>query len=140
MPGIVPRRRGQPPAARTDTAARAGTCVLDPAIIADDTGSLADDTGHDGPGGTSPIPANSFVGTVSDTGPQFAVHHAGPVIDGSFQLVDQAGNPVTPTGPVSEHHAQRRGCARYLAAGQTADPLYDATDRRPRAAATPAAC
>jgi hypothetical protein len=84
-----------------------------------------------GPGGTSPIPANSFVGTVSDTGPQLASSSNGSVINGSFQLVDQSGNPVTPTGSVNGITLSAEGAPGYLAAGQTADPLYDATDATP---------
>jgi hypothetical protein len=106
--------------------------VLDPAILADDTGRQVTDTADTtGPGGTSPIPANTFVGTVSDTGPQFAATSSGSVINGSFQLVDQAGNPVTPTGTVSKISLSAEGAPGFLAAGQTADPLYDATDATP---------
>ena len=100
---------------------------------------MTDTVDTTGPGGTSPIPANSFVGTVSDTGPQKAASPTGSIIDGSFQLVDQAGNPVTPTGPVSSVKLSAEGAPGYLAPGQTADPLYTRPTRRP-AAATPAAC
>jgi hypothetical protein len=55
----------------------------------------------------------------------------GSVTNGSFQLVDQSGNPVTPTGSVSGVTLSAEGAPGYLAAGQTADPLYDATDATP---------
>jgi hypothetical protein len=90
---------------------------------------VADDTGRAVTG--SGIPANSFVGTVSDTGPQLASSSKGSVIDGSFQLVDQSGQPVTPTGSVSSISLSAEGAPGYLAPGQTADPLYDATDATP---------
>ncbi|HEY2644496.1 MAG TPA: alkaline phosphatase family protein [Galbitalea sp.] len=134
VPGIVRGGSGNPPAARADAVAASATStyVLDPAILADDTGrQVTDTTDTTGPGGTSPIPANTFVGTVSDTGPQFAATSSGSVINGSFQLVDQAGNPVTPTGTVSKISLSAEGAPGFLAAGQTADPLYDATDATP---------
>ncbi len=134
MPGIVRGGSGTSPAARNDTVAASSTStyVLDPAILADDTGRQVTDTKDTtGPGGTSPIPANTFVGTVSDTGPQLASSPTGSVIDGSFQLVDQSGNPVTPTGAVSGITLSAEGAPGYLAAGQTADPLYDAKDATP---------
>ena len=134
VPGIVRGGSGTTPGSRNDSVAASGssTYVLDPAIVADDTGrQVTDTTDHSGPGGTSPIPANTFVGTVSDTGPQLASTSSGSVIDGSFQLVDQAGNPVTPTGSVSGITLSAEGAPGFLASGQTADPLYDATDATP---------
>ncbi|MDQ1552387.1 MAG: hypothetical protein QOD50_1809 [Actinomycetota bacterium] len=68
---------------------------------------------------------------MSDTGPQFASTSSGSVVDGSFQLVDQAGNPVTPTGSVNGITLSAEGAPGFLAPGQTADPLYDATDATP---------
>jgi hypothetical protein len=134
VPGIVEGGAGAPSAARTDKAAAGApsTYVLDPSILADDTGrGVTDTVDTTGPGGTSPIPANSFVGTVSDTGPQAAASNTGSIIDGSFQLVDQAGNPVTPTGPVTSVKLSAEGAPGFLAPGQTADPLYDAADATP---------
>ena len=134
VPNIVRGGSGSSPAARNDVAAAtvSSTYVLDPAILADDTGRAVTDTKDTtGPGGTSPIPANSFVGTVSDTGPQLASSPTGSVINGSFQLVDQSGSPITPTGSVSGITLSAEGAPGHLAAGQTADPLYDATDATP---------
>jgi hypothetical protein len=134
VPGIVEGGAGAPPAARTDKAAAgtASTYVLDSSIIATDTGrGVIDKTDLTGPGGTSPIPANSFVGTVSDTGPQKAGSATGSIIDGSFQLVDQAGAPVTPTGSVSGITLSAEGAPGFTTAGQTVDPLYDTSDATP---------
>ena len=134
VPGIVRGGSGNSPGARNDSVAANGssTYVLDPAIVADDTGrQVTDSTDKTGPGGTSPIPANTFVGTVSDTGPQLAATSSGSVTDGSFQLVDQAGNPVTPTGSVSGVTLSAEGAPGFLAPGQTVDPLYDAKDPTP---------
>jgi hypothetical protein len=134
VPGIVRGGSGNSPGARSDSVAAnaSSTYVLDPAIVADDTGrQVTDSTDKTGPGGGSPIPANTFVGTVSDTGPQFAATSSGSVTDGSFQLVDQAGNPVTPTGSVSGITLSAEGAPGFLAPGQTVDPLYDAKDPTP---------
>jgi hypothetical protein len=134
VPGIVRGDSGNPPAARNDAAAASpsSTYVLDPSIVADDTGREVTDTADTtGPGGTSPIPPDTFVGSVSDTGPQYPATDTGSVIDGSFQLVDQNGTPVTPTGAVTGLTLSAEGDPGYLAPGQTADPLYDATDATP---------
>jgi hypothetical protein len=134
VPGIVRGGSGNSPGVRNDTVAAlaSSTYVLDSSILADDTGrAVVDSVDKTGPGGTSPIPADTFVGTVSDTGPQLAASPTGSVIDGSFQLVDHAGNAVTPTGAVSSISLSAEGAPGYLAPGQTADPLYDARDATP---------
>jgi hypothetical protein len=133
VPGIVEGGSGTSPAARTDAVAGgASTYISDSAILADDTGrEVTDTTDTTGPGGTSPIPANSYVGTVSDTGPQYASSNTGSVIDGSFQLVNQSGTPVTPTGAMKSITLSAEGDPSDLAAGETADPLFDATDPTP---------
>jgi hypothetical protein len=124
VPGIVRAGSGTSPGARTDAvAASAGsTYVLDPAILADDTGRQVTGSG---------IPDNTFVGTVSDTGPQLATSPKGSVIDGSFQLVDQGGQPVTPSGAVSSITLSAEGAPGFLQPGQTADPLYNADEPTP---------
>ena len=131
---IVRGGSGNSPSARNDVAgwASGSTYLADNAIVADDTGRQVTDTvDASGPGGTSPIPANTFVGTVSDTGPQHPTSPTGSIIDGSFQLVDQTGNPVTPTGAVTGITLSAEGAPGFLQAGQTADPLYDADDATP---------
>jgi hypothetical protein len=134
VPGIVRGGSGTSPGARTDTVAAGptSTYVGDSSILADDTGrEVTDTTDTTGPGGTSPIPAGTFVGTVSDTGPQYASSNTGSVIDGSFQLVSQSGVPVEPTGAVTSLTLSAEGAPGYLTSGETADPLYDAKDPTP---------
>jgi hypothetical protein len=129
VPGIVRGGSGTNPGARTDAVAAATTTsfVEDPAILADDTGRQVTDTTDAG----GPIPANTFVGAVSDTGPDFPPTSAGQVTNGSFQLVDQNGSPVKPTGPVSSVTLSAEGDPGSLTAGETADPLWDATHPTP---------
>ncbi|MGA8680258.1 MAG: alkaline phosphatase family protein [Acidimicrobiales bacterium] len=125
VPGIVRGGSGNTPGARTDsgaTGSASSSIIEDNSIVADDTGREVT--------GTS-IPANSFVGAVTDTGPQFPTTNTGSATVGSFQLVDQSGNPVDPTGPVSGITLSAEGAPGYLTAGETPDPLYDATDPTP---------
>ena len=134
VPGIVRGGSGSSPGARTDKVAgnTATSFLEDPSIVADDTGrEVVDSVDTTGAGGTSPIPANTFVGTVSDTGPNFPTSSSGQVVNGSFQLVDQNGSPVTPTGAVSSITLSAEGDPGSLAPGQTADPLWDATHPTP---------
>ena len=75
---------------------------------------------------------SSFVGAVTDTGPQFPTRTLvrPPSVRSSWST-----RPATrsiPTGRRQRHHAECRGCARLpRPAGQTPDPLYDATDPTP---------
>ena len=121
LPGIVRGGAGSPPGARTDsvTGSSASNVIADNSIVADDTGRVVTGTG---------IPANSFVGAVSDTGPDFPATNTGLAVTGSFQLVGQNGSPVAPTGPVTSITLSAEGDPSDLAAGQTPDPLWDATD------------
>jgi len=132
VPGIV--GGGSAPGVRSDRAlaSAASTYALDSAIAANDTGrQVTDSTDATGAGGASPIPANTFVGSVSNTGPQKAASATGSVTGGSFQFVDQAGNPVTPTGAVTQLTLSAEGVPGHLRAGETADPMYDARDATP---------
>jgi hypothetical protein len=65
---------------------------------------------------------------VVNTGPLSAATPTSPVTTGSFQLVSQDGTPVKPTGPLSTITLSAEGDPADLAPGQTADPLWDATD------------
>jgi hypothetical protein len=129
VPGIVRGGSGTSPGARTDKVAgnTATSFIEDPSILADDTGRQVTDSADPG----NPIPANSFVGAVSDTGPDFPTTSTGQVTNGSFQLVDESGTPVIPTGPVSSLTLSAEGDPGSLAPGQTADPLWDATHPTP---------
>jgi hypothetical protein len=124
VPGIVRGGSGNSPGARTDTVTGSTTTnvINDNSIVADDTGRAVTGAG---------IPANSFVGAVSDTGPDFPATSAGPVITGSFQLVDQNGSPVNPTAAPTSITLSAEGDPADLAPGQTADPLFDAKDATP---------
>jgi hypothetical protein len=129
VPNLVRGGSGSSPGARTDAVAGNGgsSFVEDKSILADDTGRQVIDT-VDSP---DPLPANTFVGAVSDTGPDFPSTNTGQVTNGSFQLVDQNGSPVTPTGAVSSVTLSAEGDPGDLAPGQTADPLWDATHPTP---------
>jgi hypothetical protein len=134
VPGIVRGGSGTSPGARTDAVAgnSSSSFIEDPSILADDTGrEVTDTTDTTGAGGTSPIPASTFVGAVSDTGPDFPTTSSGQVTNGSFQLVDQNGDPVTPTGAVSSLTLSAEGDPGDLSAGETADPLWDAKHPTP---------
>ena len=126
---------GNTPGARNDTsvaAAANSTYVLDGSILADDTGRQVTDTvDTTGPGGTSPIPATRSSARSATPARSSPRSSTGSVIDGSFQLVDQSGTPVTPTGAVTSLTLSAEGAPGFLAPGQTADPLYDATDATP---------
>jgi len=119
VPGIVRGGAGSPPAARTDTVTgTSGSIITDPSILADDTGRAVTGTN---------IPADSFVGAVTNTGPLFPTTSSGAASTGSFQLVGQDGSPVTPAGAVSSITLSAEGDPSDLAAGQTPDPLFNAT-------------
>jgi len=120
VPGIVEGGAGSPPGARTDTVtAGPGSNVID------DNSIQADDTGRQVTG--TNIPPNSFVGAVSDTGPDFPTTNTGAAYTGSFQLLSQNGSPVDPTGPVTSITLSAEGDPSDLAPGQTPDPLFNAT-------------
>jgi len=72
------------------------------------------------------VPANSFVGAVTNTGPLFPTTSTGAVTTGSFELVSQDGSPVEPTGPVSSITLSAEG-----------DPSDLAPARRPTRCSTP---
>ncbi len=132
--GLVAGGAGSIPVARTDSVAANGSSsiVSDPSVVSTDTGRIVTDTTDTtGADGGSPIPLNTFVGTVSNTGPLHPTTNAGPVVQSSFQLVDQSGNPVTPSGNVTKLTFSPEGAPDNLTAGETPDPLYDATDPTP---------
>jgi hypothetical protein len=137
VPGIIRAGSGTSPGARTDKVAASANSsfVLDPSIVADDTGRMVTDTTDTtGANGASPIPdvpGGVFVGAISDTGPRFPNTNSGSVVDGSFQLVDDSGNPVTPTGAVNSVTLSAEGDPNDLQPGQTPDPLWDADDATP---------
>lgn len=123
--GVVLGGGGASPAQRKDAAATGSSStnvIADNSIVSTDTGRMVTGTN---------IPANAFVGAVTDAGPQFPTANNGSATTGSFQLVDQNGNPLLPTGAVSGITLSAEGAPNALSAGQTPDPLYDATDPTP---------
>jgi hypothetical protein len=117
--------------------------ITDPKINADDTGRIVTGTG---------IPTGSFVGAVTNTGPLFLAANASTSSGtagannnfakpwtGSFQLVDDSGNPVLPTTTATNASPGGSGAndITLSAEGATAsgsvtqDPLFDATDFTP---------
>ena len=120
VPGIVRGGAGSPPGARTNTvtAGTGSNAITDPSILSNDTGRAVTGTN---------IPANSFVGAVTNTGPEFPTTNTGAVTTGSFELAGQDGSPVDPTGPVSSIMLSAEGDPSDLAPGQTPDPLFNAT-------------
>jgi hypothetical protein len=128
-PKYVKGGAGSVPGTRTDTTGinggTGGSTIVDPAILATDAGRPVSGTN---------IPAGSLVGPVSDTGPVFNTVANGTTntnpsnplnkaYQGSFQLVDASGNPVTPTGLVNS--------ITFPAETAANDPLYDTTDPTP---------
>jgi hypothetical protein len=134
VPGIVRGGAGSPPGARTAavSGSTSTSIITDQSILADDTGrGVTDTVDTTGPGATSPIPPDSFVGSVTDTGPDFPTTNSGHVTSGSFQLVDQNGTPVIPTGAVTNLTLSAEGDPGDLLPGETADPQWDATHPTP---------
>ena len=117
--------RAARPAARTDT-------VTGGASSSDHHRQLDRGRRHRPGGDRAPTSRpNSFVGAVTDTGPQFPTTNTGSATTGSFQLVSQDGTPVDPTGPVTSITLSAEGDPGDLTAGETPDPLCDATDPTP---------
>jgi hypothetical protein len=124
VPGIVRGGAGNPARARTDTitGGPGSNVISDNSILADDTGREVTGTN---------IPANSFVGAVTDTGPDFPTTSTGSATTGSFQLVSQNGSPVDPAGPLTSITLSAEGDPSDLAPGETPDPLFNATGPTP---------
>jgi hypothetical protein len=105
---------GAIPGARTDggaTAPSGASQITDNSTVATDVGRSVTGAG---------IPAGAFVGQVLN-GPTTATSPApaGFAVTGAFTIVDNTGNPLTTTGPVS-------GVILGARTAQT-DPLFDAT-------------
>jgi hypothetical protein len=134
---IVRGGSGTSAAARTDTVtASSGSELTDASIVGDDTGRAVTSitvggTTLTGSTLTSAYPNGLFVGAVSDTGALFPTSRGGATVLGQFQLVDDAGNPVTPSGAVTKIVLSAEGDPNALPAGDTVDPLWDATDPTP---------
>ena len=160
LTGESPYLSGSPGAASEPASYNPGSSIVyDPKINADDTGRLVSGAG---------IPNDSFVGTVTNTGPlplaansstssgvAGAENNFAKPWTGSFQLVDDGGNPVLPTAAetnatpggsgASDITLSAEGATSTLGAVScprgseaatsssclTQDPLFDATDFTP---------
>ena len=126
--GIVRGGSGSSPGARTDGASAgvsgsaSSNVITDNSIIGDDTGRAVTGTN---------IPAGAFVGAVTDSGPLFPATSGGATVTGSFQLVNASGVALDPSGAVSSVTLSAEGDPNDLPAGDTSDPLFDATDPTP---------
>ena len=133
VPGIVRGGSGSPPGARTDAVATGivdiRTSITDNSIVADDTGRRGH--GHQHSGELLRRRRDRHRAAVPD-------HQHRSVINGSFQLVDQNGNPVDPTGPVSGITLSAEGDPGTWPPDRRPTRCTTPTTRRP-AAATPAA-
>ena len=152
LAGESPEVSGSPGSASEPALVAAGSSlVTDAKINADDTGRLVSGTDANG----NAIPPDTFVGAVSDTGPYAEPSNAGvttasnnygkPWI-GTFQLLNDAGQPVTlpngyngnvtlsaegATSTVGSAGCPAASASATSSACVTADPLYDATDFTP---------
>jgi hypothetical protein len=152
LSGESPELSGSPGAATEPALVAAGSSmVTDSKINADDTGRLV--SGTDANGNT--IPPDTFVGAVSDTGPvalsgdasstSASNNYAKPWI-GTFQLLNDSGQPVTLSGgfdgnvtlsaegatsTVGSSSCPSANAAATTSGCVTADPLYDPTDFTP---------
>ena len=144
LAGESPNLSGSPGTATEPALVAVGSSmVLDSKINADDTGRLVSGTG---------IPTDTFVGAVSDTGPISLLSNASTSTAsnnyakpwmGSFQLLNDSGQPVTlAAGFVGNITLGAEGAASTVGTAGcpsgsdaattsgcvTVDPLYDPTD------------
>ena len=134
VPGIVRGVSGNTPGARTDkvTGGPSSSTIVDGTATSLDAGRIVTDTvDKTGPGGTSPIPDGTYVGSVTNTGPLFSDDPTSPVTDGMFTLIDKDGHPVFPTGEVTSITMSAEAAPGYVQPGETVDPIYDAVDPTP---------
>ena len=152
LAGESPYLSGSPGTASEPAMVAPGSSLVNDARInADDTGRLV--SGTDGFGNT--IPADTFVGAVSDTGPVSLGANASTTTasnnyakpwTGTFQLLNDSGQPVTlpngydgnvtlgaegATSTVGTSTCPSGSEAATTSGCVTADPLYDPTDFTP---------
>jgi len=120
-----------------------------PSLVADDTGRTIYSITIGGTTytyGTSAyntaFPNGAFVGAVTDSGPLYPANSGGPTVSASFQMVDDAGNPVDPPASGNNQVTQVKldgECdpatgslvSTCTTPGLTADPIFDALDPTP---------
>jgi len=133
-------------ASRTDTSG-----VSNSASEVVDTSIAADDTGREIVGATiggTPVTIGTsayttafgtgavYVGEVTQSGPALPANSGGSTLSGgSFQLIDDNGNPITPTAALSSvtlsgecDPSTTSGLTSTCTGNQTPDPIFDAID------------
>jgi hypothetical protein len=152
LTGESPYLTGSPASASEPAIVSAGSSLVnDPKINADDTGRLVSGTDASG----NAIPADTFVGAVSNTGPvqlasngsvSTAANNYAKPWTGTFQLLNDSGQPVDlPNGYNGNVTLSAEGATSTVGSSAcpsgneaatttgcvTADPLFDATDFTP---------
>jgi hypothetical protein len=77
------------------------------------------------------IPSGSYIGAVTDSGPNLVASPTDPVTNGSFTLVNAKGQKVRTTAAVTSVTLSATGVPGHLAAGQTPLATFDAQDATP---------
>jgi hypothetical protein len=77
------------------------------------------------------IPSGSYIGAVTDSGPNLVASPTDPVTNGSFTLVNARGQKVRTTAAVTSVTLSATGVPGHLAAGQTPLATFDAQDATP---------
>jgi hypothetical protein len=113
---------GLAPAKTVAATAASGTSTVQAAVSVTDTGRQVTGAG---------IPAGSYVGSVTNSGPNLVASPTGPVTNASFRLVDANGKPVRTTTAVTSVTLSALGIPGHLATGQTPLATFDAQDATP---------
>lgn len=106
-------------ATHTVTTTVGSATIGDQSILALDLGRTVTGTG---------IPAGSFVGPESNTGPLFPTTNTGTVTKGAFTLVDANGNPALVTAATTSISL---GAQSATVGAKNFDPILDTTDFTP---------
>jgi hypothetical protein len=102
--------------------AASGTSTVAAAVSATDMGRQVTGAG---------IPAGSYVGSVTNAGPNLVTSPTGAVTNAWFMLVDAKGKPVRTTAGVTSVTLSALGIPGHLATGQTPLATFDAQDPTP---------
>jgi hypothetical protein len=113
---------GLAPAKTLPAAAAPGTSTVQAAVSATDIGRQVTGAG---------IPAGSYVGSVTNVGPNLVTSPTGAVTNASFTLVDAKGKQVPTTAAVTGVTLSALGIPGHLTAGQTPLATFDAQDATP---------
>jgi hypothetical protein len=113
---------GLAPAKTIAAIAASGTSTVQAAVSATDIGRQVTGAG---------IPAGSYVGSVTNSGPNLVASPTGAVTNASFTLVDAKGKQVQTTTAVTSLTMSALGIPGHLIAGQTPLATFDAQDATP---------